>query len=158
MQYGQDSQTHDDARGPLPAQPPTAQLATWSWAAAHRAWKDRRLTVQPVRISLGRPKFWPQAEHFPFIAELAPDGWMLGLEGEQYTRAYLAKLDKVGVETITARFEAITTNPDVALALLCFEADRANCHRGLFARWWQERTGEVVPEIRPAQMTIEEAR
>jgi hypothetical protein len=32
------------------------------------------------------------------------------------------------------------------LALCCFEPARQPCQRRAFARWWQERTGEKVPE------------
>ena len=38
------------------------------------------------------------------------------------------------------------------LLLICFEnLDEAgkSCHRRMFATWWQEHTGEVVPELEP---------
>lgn len=134
-------------------------IATWSWSGAHQAWRDGRLVVQPVRISLGVPKFWPAAERLPFIAELAPDGWMMSREGEAFGAAYLAKLDRIGVDLIAERFEAITTVHAGALALMCFEDVLAGqgCHRRLFADWWLERTGEVVPEVGARQLTIDEA-
>ena len=36
------------------------------------------------------------------------------------------------------------------LALCCFEDLRRPgqvCHRRMLARWWQERTGDVMPEL-----------
>ena len=31
--------------------------------------------------------------------------------------------------------------------LLCAEADVAEWHRGQFARWWFQQTGQEVPEL-----------
>lgn len=131
-------------------------IATWSWSGAHQAWRDGRLVVQPVRISLGVPKFWPAAVLCPFIPELAPDGSMMNLDGERFRAAYLAKLRRVGVDMIAERFEAIAMTATAGtLALCCFERDRRDCHRGLFADWWLEATGEVVPEVGSRQLTID---
>jgi hypothetical protein len=41
--------------------------------------EGRNLGVQPVRINLGVPRFWPQAASFPYIEQLAPDRWMMRL-------------------------------------------------------------------------------
>lgn len=105
--------------------------------------------VQPVRISLGKPKFWPRAAGFPFVAELAPDGWMMRLGDEAFERAYRRKLDRIGVEAISSRFAQIAGVNGPTLALCCFEADAAACHRRQFADWWREQTGEDLSEVEP---------
>jgi hypothetical protein len=40
--------------------------------------------------------------------------------------------------------------------LLCYEDVLAGdwCHRKVFAEWWQEQTGQVVEELRPAQGSL----
>jgi hypothetical protein len=131
---------------------------TWSWRAACTAAKDGRLTVQPVRISLGKPKFWPRAERFPFVAELAPDGWMMRLDSdEKFERVYRAKLDRIGVESIRRRLEEVAIDTH-GIALCCFEEAADDCHRTMFARWWVEQTGEELAELEPAQLTTNRRR
>jgi hypothetical protein len=126
--------------------PSHLRIATASWPTAFVMVREG-LDLVPVRTSRGVPKFWPAAEGFPYVAELAPDGWMLSLNVEQFRSAYLAKLDRIGLEAISDRLAAIETEQDSTLMLCCFEAARADCHRGLFADWWQDRTGRVVPEV-----------
>jgi len=132
-------------------------IATWSWRAAWEASKDGRLVVQPVRISRGVPKFWPAAETFPEIPELAPDGPMFSMTAERFEVAYRAKLDRLGVDLIQARLDATEAETDRGLALCCFEADRQRCHRGTWAWWWLEQTGVEVRELTGPQLTIAEA-
>jgi hypothetical protein len=47
------------------------------------------------------------------------------------------------LEKIARQYEA------EALVLLCFEALAADCHRGQFASWLFDRTGELAFEIIP---------
>jgi hypothetical protein len=123
---------------------------TWSWRAACTAAKDGRLTVQPVRISLGKPKFWPRAERFPFVAELAPDGWMMRLSDEKFAPSYRAKLDRIGVEAIRRRLQEVATDTH-GIALCCFEEAADDCHRAMFAAWWAEQTAEQLHELDPEE-------
>ena len=41
--------------------------------------------------------------------------------------------------------------PDKDIVLLCYEDVRKGesdwCHRTMFAKWWFEKTGEVIPEL-----------
>jgi hypothetical protein len=125
-----------------------ATLYTASWWALWEASKAAPLPVQPVRTSRGKPRFWPAAASFPAIDELMPDGWMLGItDPERFGRAYRQKLHRIGLPTIEARLAAITVLSGQPLALLCFERDRADCHRGQFAAWYERKTGMTVPEL-----------
>jgi hypothetical protein len=129
------------------AQAPRPRLFTWYWRAALDA---DPAGVTPVRISLGRPR-WAHAARtaaIPYISELAPVGHLFDLDGPEFDRAYQERLDQIGVDRIEQRFREVTAayggRPHV---LLCFERDRGDCHRGTFATWWRERTGEVIPEF-----------
>ncbi len=124
-------------------------LYTCSW----RTLFDRRddLDVLPVRMSRGVPKFWAAAEGFPALADLMPEPWMLGIKDlEKFGRCYRRKLHTIGLEAIQAQLYDLVDAYQRPLALACFETDPNECHRGPafgFARWWQERTGQRVPEI-----------
>lgn len=70
--------------------------------------------------------------------ELTPDEW---------EARYLARLDRHGVDRIRTRFADVSaTYGGKPLILLCWEVEPADCHRGMFARWWEEQTGQHVPE------------
>lgn len=76
-----------------------------------------------------------------------PTGALFGIEdANAFELAYRAHLDRIGVAAIDARFQAIAAEHSGPLVLLCFEQNRADCHRSTFARWWLELTGEPVPE------------
>lgn len=105
---------------------------------------------QPVRISLGVPKFrlsWrlPSVR----LEELTPRGWYFRAPPEVFARKFLEQLDQVGVDRLRGIFED-TLEGDGPLVLLCFERDVRSgndCHRRRFADWWQKNTGEFVPEL-----------
>lgn len=128
----------------------TARLFTASWTALWRASQRDSLTVQPVRISKGLPRFWPQASDFPAVEKLFVPGWMLrsGYDDRaKNERAYTHQLSQFGIERIAARLDAIADECGKPLALCCFEADPADCHRSWAAAWLHTRTGLAVPEI-----------
>lgn len=58
----------------------TEMLFTASWSTLHQASAAGPLPVQPVRISRGAPRFWPEADAFPAVDELMPDGWMFAIK------------------------------------------------------------------------------
>jgi hypothetical protein len=125
-----------------------ATLYTASWWTLWEASKAGSLPVQPVRTSRGKPRFWPAAEGFPAVDELMPDGWMLGItDPERFGRAYRQKLHRIGLARIEARLAAVAVLSGLPLALACFERDRADCHRGQFAAWYERKTGVRVPEL-----------
>lgn len=108
--------------------------------------KTRRDLVK-VRITLGKPRF-PLGYRYVEMKELAPDGWMFHLEGDEFRRKYRQKLDDIGIEWLKVRFEEIrrSENRD-EFALLCFEPPGEHCHRRDFAGWWEEKTGQTVAEL-----------
>lgn len=115
-------------------------------------WANRgleRLPLVPVGISRGVPRF-PLRYRYRRLPDLYPDGWMLGIEDDsRFERVYVAKLDRLGVDRIGAQLRTISEEEGgCPLCLLCFEADPADCHRGTFARWWTDKTGEPVKELR----------
>ncbi len=114
-------------------------------------WQNRALETAPVvavGISRGAPRF-RVGYRYRRLMELAPDGWMLSIESdERFEKVYRAKLNNLGVEKIGALLTKISDEEDgKALALLCYEADPARCHRSAFAAWWTEQTGQEVPEL-----------
>jgi hypothetical protein len=124
-----------EALAPVPA----GRLFTWYSRAALDA---DPLGVTLVRISLGRPKWIHPARTaaIPYIAELAPVGRLFDLDEPEFDRAYRSASTRSASIASKQRFrELAATHGGRPLILLCFERDRADCHRGTFATWW--RTG-----------------
>jgi hypothetical protein len=101
---------------------------------------------QPVRISLGVPKFKVSWQLPPeCLWELTPRGRYFHAEPAEFAREYLAQLDRYGTARLHSIFTRLATGD--RLLLLCFERNSADCHRRLFSQWWLEQTGEAIPEI-----------
>ena len=109
----------------------------------------------PVRISRGAPRGMavPGGEpHWPVVRALFPSPDILhkGLSVEEFADRYCSGLDQTA-GLVDAGLRVI--RPDRRMVLLCFENRRqlaANplcCHRRVFARWWEARTGREVPEL-----------
>jgi Protein of unknown function, DUF488 len=128
-------------------------LHTASWTAV---WNHSKAVgagnegFTPVRTSVGLPRFWPEARGFPVAKLLTPYG-LRKLTGEAFREAYLDRLNEAGVDAIRAELGGIAAAYGKPLALLCYEQDRADCHRGISASFWQEQTGEVVTELDPGK-------
>jgi Protein of unknown function, DUF488 len=125
-----------------------ATLATCSW----RAYRPEMGV--PVRITLGRPPRWFQLRYersYEEVRLLAPPPRVFRIEDwQEFRKAYRHHLYRVTVPRMRRAFEEIgERHPAKTLVLLCFEADPADCHRGLWAAWWHEQTGEHVPELVP---------
>jgi uncharacterized protein YeaO (DUF488 family) len=110
----------------------------------------------PVGISLWGVRFKIPYKVVARIKELAPDSRALKsfrndeISWEEFEAAYIVKLDGFGAESITSRLASVAEevgNPK--LALLCFEKvnEGERCHRRTFASWFEERTGQQVPEL-----------
>jgi hypothetical protein len=105
---------------------------------------------QPVRISLGTPKFklgWRLPREG--LMELAPQGRYFNAPQAEFTRRYLEQLDSYGPAHLLHLFTDLAQD-DRPLVLLCFERNvrsGADCHRRRFAEWWFQNTGEQVPEL-----------
>jgi hypothetical protein len=105
----------------------------------------------PVGITVGRPRWQPtyaQGEKPAYIREAAPHG-LLGLQDNaEFTERYLAGLDAIGIDLFLDRFAEISAGRDGrGLVFLCFEPVGDFCHRNLFARWLEQRTGRHVAEL-----------
>jgi len=68
---------------------------------------------------------------------------------ENFEANYRKQLEKIGVEAIEREFQRLWSEyPDKPIILLCFEnVYEKDCHRRMFARWWQENTGETIEEL-----------
>jgi hypothetical protein len=107
---------------------------------------------------LGLPKYWPEARAFPFLPDLAPDPWMLGMGMEDgFIAAYFRKLNRIGVDSIHEQLTAIReASNGRTSALACFEPFSTDCHRSLLTSWWCRMTGELVEEMPSEQLSLEE--
>ncbi len=125
----------------------TIELATSSWK------QFRAGMGVPVRVTLGKPRFKVGFD-YEEIRLLAPTPAIFRLESdEEFERAYLDHLDRIGVERLRRAFDAISDrHSGRRLVFLCFEDVLAGqlCHRRMFARWWEQQTGREVPELDPA--------
>jgi hypothetical protein len=109
----------------------------------------------PVRTSIGGPRFPITYGPLVYMKELAPFG-LRELAEDAFAEAYRRRLDTIGVERLGRRFAEISeAHDDRGLALLCFEPSGAFCHRRVFARWWEEQTGQTVPELAAADEGVQ---
>ena len=107
-----------------------------------------------VRTTIGAPRFPLKYQLAGAAVGMLPPARLFsalrdGSSWDEYESGYRAHLDKVGVQAIEQELEAIQSRAGRPLALLCFcdIEDGGNCHRRVFASWWQEKTGEMVPEL-----------
>lgn len=105
-----------------------------------------------VRISLGKPKWWPENALHPraFVWEITPRREYLRASDEEYERQFFGQLERYGVNEIDQKFRQIAQSlGEQRLVLLCFEDLSKNtlCHRRDFASWWKARTGVDIPEV-----------
>lgn len=104
----------------------------------------------PVRISLGRPRWWSGTlAKSAYVTEITPRHSYLHSPEREYLAAYTEQLKRYGVDHIEARFSAIAAEHAEPLVLLCFETLSSGswCHRSLFAAFWLGQTGQDVPEL-----------
>jgi len=137
--------TRADAGHPL-ATPP---LATCSY------FEYKRQMGTAVRITRGAPRGalarWTDEPHWPTVPSLAPSAAIFhkGLTPEQFRDAYLRELEVTGPARIAAELREINDTAG-QLVLLCFEKTAVaeeQCHRRIFAAWWEATTGQAVPEL-----------
>jgi hypothetical protein len=116
---------------------------------------NKTLAAHPgakVRITLGRPRFRLSYALVGNIPELAPTREMFGRTAAEFTALYTALLlERGGIEHLTQRFDSVAAAAGSDdLVLLCFEDLRTSglfCHRRVFAEWWEQQTGRIVPEL-----------
>lgn len=101
-----------------------------------------------VSISVGTPKWslpYP-LEHCYVLKPFSIFGKYDNMI--DYEREYRKCLDKIGVQKINFALNQIKQKTGKEnLILLCYEKDKNECHRWTFAKWWMEKTGEIVEEI-----------
>jgi hypothetical protein len=103
-----------------------------------------------VRTSVGVPKDWRHGrlEH---VRRLTPYGLLHVSDRAEFTRLYIARLERVGADAIYARLEGISDAHDCRpLVLCCFEDVRRPgvwCHRTILGAWLRDRLGIAVPEL-----------
>jgi len=105
-----------------------------------------------VRTTLGAPRWSLGYQLQATIRELAPTRDIFRMPPEQFEIEYPARvLEHHGVEKLRGIFSDVSArHQGRGLVLLCFEdvtTEDLCCHRRLFARWWEEKTGEIVPEL-----------
>ena len=78
------------------------------------------------------------------------------IDFEVYKKLYLMQLEEAGIEAIKKQFQDMLKtvenfigkdNADKDIVLLCYEKNPKECHRSIFADWWQEKTGEIIKEL-----------
>ena len=104
-----------------------------------------------VRISLGAPRWRTGYTLTGAIKELMPTGLRQIENLEEFCKLYYERLDSFGVDKLRERIQYYESLGK-PVVLLCFEDIRKGgsnwCHRSVFAKWWQARTGETIPELK----------
>ena len=122
-----------------------------------RCEKDHEaLGVIPVGISMTYPRFWAGSVMCPRIEMLCPRPEINRYRDRKtgaltdraaFARDYVERLDRIGVEPILAAFDEIAEQyPTRDSVLVCYEARREDCHRGLFASWLVGAMGWLIDE------------
>lgn len=108
----------------------------------------------PVGITVGEPhmRLGYQLRHR--VRVLAPTGKLFSINVKSlFATLYIERLNNIGLESIRRELEGISEeNGGKDLVLLCFEDVHKPgewCHRQIFAKWWEEETGERVDELPP---------
>lgn len=119
-------------------------------------WQNRDLAdldVVPVGISRGLPRFpVPYRFRVAWLLALSREAFALRDDNE-FDKAYIAGLEEISLEKISATLGRISEQHNgKPLVLCCYESVGDPCHRRTFARWWQERTSQEVPELLPSRL------
>lgn len=104
----------------------------------------------PVRSSNGTPKYRLGYELVHIASRLIPP-WKLvrsPVSDAEFDVLYARELDRRGMAEVRGELERIARSAgDSRLVVMCFEKNPRQCHRRAFARWWEDRTGQEVPEL-----------
>jgi hypothetical protein len=125
-------------------------LATSRFQAADRILESGLVAV---RISRGAPRWKLRYELAGAIKSLAPSKDLYAKRGSpEFEAEFIQQLDALGTELLSDEFRTISDGHGGAgLVLLCFEdldeLGEGSCHRRMFARWWEARTGRSIPEL-----------
>ena len=105
-----------------------------------------------VRISVGTPRWKLPYTLDAAIKEIMPFGLFKIQDKSEFTEKYFKKLDRAGMfESIDRQLTELQARGK-DIVLLCYEDIRKGpsnwCHRTVFADWWLQQTGEVIPELK----------
>jgi len=116
-----------------------ASLYTASFASVDPA------RVVPVLTTVGTPRF----TSYPLVEwrTVAPWGLLDVADPEEFRRRYRHRLHRLTPKILAELADLRAAYDPWPLALLCFEADPADCHRALLGEWIAEQTGEEVREL-----------
>ncbi|HKB31973.1 MAG TPA: DUF488 family protein [Streptosporangiaceae bacterium] len=120
---------------------------TQLYTSSYRAYRPEM--GQAVVTSLGLPRWHPDAEQWPRCWLLTPSPSLFREpDADVFGRLYVERLERFGAAKIARTLGRIAHEHDAEkLVLLCHEADVNRCHRGLFAAWWLQSTGEEAREL-----------
>ncbi len=120
--------------------PPDQHSGTMLWTSYFA-----RSANGPGAVSIARfpPEWYAGARYLP----LAPTTEMLRIpDWDEYRRRYREEiLSASDPDSVLRDLAILGAGHDVIL--LCFERDRAHCHRGLVAEWFRDTKGILIPEI-----------
>jgi hypothetical protein len=106
----------------------------------------------PVAITVSLPR-WPlpyKLDHR--VRRLAPFG-LMDLDGQAFEQRYLERLESLDLRALVEHFEAIAAaEGGRRLVLLCWEPAGQPCHRRSSARFFEQQTGQAVPELDPGHL------
>lgn len=120
---------------------------------------DKEAVLESGRLRIGITAFNPRRLPYKLdarAADLAPAKALLNayrsghVDDEEFDERYLAHLNQIGVDKIRDRLELIAESMDNdELVLLCYEdvSQGLKCHRRTFADWWEQQTGQAIPEL-----------
>ena len=110
-----------------------------------------RSAREPGAISIARfpPKWYTGTRYLP----LAPPPELLKINNwDGYRRRYSDEVLSVLDPDLVLRDLGVE-GADHDIILLCFEKERAHCHRGLVAAWLYQTRGVTVPELGEESIT-----
>ena len=103
-----------------------------------------------VGITRGAPRFALGYTLAGNILDIAPPSWLFNENNRSiFTQKYCQNIQAIGVKRLTDILTGYT-QLGKDLVLCCYEDVRKPnewCHRLVFAEWWKEQTGEIIPEL-----------
>lgn len=114
------------------------------------SWKAAGAAAGRVGISRGTPRGAPAG--YRMYRRIAPTREMLALPPGEFEPAYQALLDELDAAEVWSEIHALAA-PHQPI-ILCFEADRRDCHRSQVAAWLERELGQVVDELELAPALI----
>ena len=110
--------------------------------------KQRKMELEDasyVSIAVGNPRY-PVPYKIVNLNVLKPYGIFGVYDEDEYSERYFARLDRYGVDYIRKEIEKASEGHENVI-LMCHEKDRNECHRKMFADWWEKNTGEKIEEF-----------